>query len=201
MRLYSWLLITLISFLGQGCVDGFRVISARHKLAYSSLESERRKQTQPLSLNPPLLTNQSTLTRLHGAMDDGELPLAVPVVLVIAIGLFVAAQGWINSLAAGDQGLGAFLQDGRGFKGSKFQLSDKERAVSDDPLPWLKLPKFDFVDVAGQEQDIGLGLEQLERLRLQLNESLEKGDTERAEQLRLELEQIMSNSQVEFKND
>jgi hypothetical protein len=38
-------------------------------------------------------------------------------------------------------------------------------------------------------------------LRLQLNESLEKGDTERAEQLRLELEQIMSNSQVEFKND
>jgi len=32
-------------------------------------------------------------------------------------------------------------------------LDDKDRAVARDPLPWLKLPKLDFVEVAGQEPD------------------------------------------------
>ena len=51
----------------------------------------------------------------------------------------------------GERGLGAFLSDGSGFKKSGFRPLDGAD-MKTDPLPWLKLPELDFVDVAGQEK-------------------------------------------------
>ena len=71
--------------------------------------------------------------------------------VVLALGIGSTAQGLINKQLEGDQGLGAFLQDGRGYSNSAFRplLDDQDRAVQQDPLPWLKLPQLDFVEVVG----------------------------------------------------
>ena len=87
----------------------------------------------------------------------------VLVVVIVAVILAFSAQTWINSLVGGDQGLGAFLSDGSGFNKSGFKprrrpITDEREIEGDptkplggsDPLPWLKLPELDFVDVAGQ---------------------------------------------------
>jgi hypothetical protein len=91
---------------------------------------------------------------LSSSLDTPELPnLLVPAVAFL---LLVASQLFINQMLSGDQGLGAYLKDGRGVGRSSFRplsLEDKSRAVSNDPLPWLKLPKLDYVQVAGQEED------------------------------------------------
>eukprot|EP00429_Kryptoperidinium_foliaceum_P039094 CAMPEP_0176178424 /NCGR_PEP_ID=MMETSP0120_2-20121206/91422_1 /TAXON_ID=160619 /ORGANISM="Kryptoperidinium foliaceum, Strain CCMP 1326" /LENGTH=59 /DNA_ID=CAMNT_0017516577 /DNA_START=1 /DNA_END=177 /DNA_ORIENTATION=- len=50
----------------------------------------------------------------------------------------------------GDQGLGAFLKDGSGYNKSGFQNIQGSKGKSSDPLPWLKLPQLDFVEVSGQ---------------------------------------------------
>lgn len=83
-----------------------------------------------------------------------ELP-SLPITL-LAILLLVASQLFINRMLSGDQGLGAYLKDGRGVGKSSFRplsMDDKTRAVASDPLPWLKLPKLDYVQVAGQEDE------------------------------------------------
>jgi hypothetical protein len=153
---------------------------------------------------------------------------AVPIIVLVAVGLFIAAQTSINQQLQGDQGLGAFLKDGRGFKGSAFRpvskspffKDDSERAVSgsgNDPLPWLPLPQLDFVEVAGQKERLQQQqkqqqqedavakekqvVEQLEQLRLQMNEQLQKGNIAEAMALRNKLEQIMKNSGIEFQNE
>ena len=94
----------------------------------------------------------STYGNLASSIETPELPnLLVP---FIAFVLLVASQTFINQMLSGDQGLGAFLRDGRGVGRSSFRpltLEDKSRAVASDPLPWLKLPKLDYVQVAGQE--------------------------------------------------
>lgn len=63
-------------------------------------------------------------------------------------------------MLSGDQGLAAFLKDGTGFQKSAFKerkpnpFGKNENAPlgsSKDPLPWLKLPTLDFVEVKGQE--------------------------------------------------
>lgn len=85
---------------------------------------------------------------------------AVPIVLIAAIGIGVAAQSWINFQLDGDRGLGKFLNDGRGYNRSAFtprrgrdDFNDGTAPLSKaDPLSWLKLPKLDFVEVAGQEE-------------------------------------------------
>eukprot|EP00814_Leptocylindrus_danicus_P017952 CAMPEP_0116007508 /NCGR_PEP_ID=MMETSP0321-20121206/2337_1 /TAXON_ID=163516 /ORGANISM="Leptocylindrus danicus var. danicus, Strain B650" /LENGTH=155 /DNA_ID=CAMNT_0003476209 /DNA_START=72 /DNA_END=539 /DNA_ORIENTATION=+ len=93
-------------------------------------------------------------------MNDLPPAEAVPIVLVAALGIGVAAQSWINFQLDGDRGLGKFLSDGRGYNRSAFtprrgtdDFNDGTAPLSkSDPLPWLKLPKLDFVEVAGQEE-------------------------------------------------
>ena len=83
----------------------------------------------------------------------------------------------------------------------------------DDPLPWLKLPELDYVDVAGQpkgpnqqtkqtmktteaflstavrgESD---GIAKLEMLRVQMKAAVDRGDLEDAKRIENELERIM----------
>jgi hypothetical protein len=126
-------------------------------------------------------------------------------VVVIALGLGVAAQGFINQMLEGDQGLGAYLKDGSGYNKSGFRkvASSKTEKVK-DPLPWLKLPQLDFVEVAGQtnskiqEQQF---LEELESLRQEMNEKLEQGKVLEASAIRDELESRMKEAGIEYKSN
>jgi hypothetical protein len=100
--------------------------------------------------------HQKNALRLNAIFDDSfsNSPIPLGIVVAIALSLGVGANIWIQQLLSGDRGLGNFLSDGPGFGQSKFQpltTKDQDRAVSYDPLPWLKLPKLDFVEVAGQD--------------------------------------------------
>ena len=91
-------------------------------------------------------------------MNDLPPTDSVPLILLAALGIGFTAQSWINFQLGGDRGLGSFLSDGSGFNRSAFRprsgtgdISDGTAPVSTDPMPWLKLPRLDFVEVAGQE--------------------------------------------------
>ena len=136
----------------------------------------------------------------------------------------------------GDQGLGAFLKDGKGYNKSGYRPATSTRSNGDnnnnnnndndnnDPLPWLKLPRFDFVEVAGQQQSLILGeeveveedepqrvYEELERLRLKLNIELEKNcninnsnkeeDLLEATRLRKKIERLMKIYGIEYETE
>mmetsp|Transcript_3864 Transcript_3864/g.4990 ORF Transcript_3864/g.4990 Transcript_3864/m.4990 type:complete len:220 (-) Transcript_3864:83-742(-) len=119
---------------------------------------------------PPSLSAASiTLSSSYNDVSDGsassslfppEMPGGVALITVAALVIFVAAQSFINSMLRGDRGLGAFLSDGSGYNRSGFRSrrgaeeGDDGTAVAKDPLPWLKLPRLDFVEVAGQD-DVG----------------------------------------------
>jgi hypothetical protein len=137
-----------------------------------------------------------------------------PVLLVIALVLGVLANGWIQRLLSGEQGLGSFLSDGSGFNKSGFKpvRGDEDRAVQSDPLPWLRLPDLDFVEVAGQEQrkkeEYAKGqtnkddvIAKLEELRLKMKEQFDQGNVKEAEVLRQELESAMKKAGVQFLED
>jgi hypothetical protein len=171
---------------------------------------------------------------ISSPLDDLSSP-TVPLIVFIAITIGVLANGWISRLISGDQGLGSYLSDGSGFKKSNFkplQATNPEngksnnnidRAVQDDPLPWLRLPNLDYVEVAGPEtkplsrytktlspskmvgkgttQENGDGmvaLEELELLRLRMQEQLLRGNINDAERLRNELERSMKKNNIQF---
>ena len=123
-------------------------------------------------------------------------PLLSPLaVVILALVLLFSAQTFINKMLKGDQGLGAFLKDGSGYNRSGYRPSngknaDNNNADNNDPLPWLKLPRLDFVEVAGQKEEeqqaeegaAAQALEQeeqervyreLDRLKRELNTELE----------------------------
>jgi hypothetical protein len=136
---------------------------------------------------------------------------------VVALVLLVAAQSFINQMLDGDQGLGAFLKDGSGYNKSGFQsLKQKKTETSKDPLPWLKLPQLDFVEVAGQEKSTLPKMKQviiveeensvsdsvyqeLERLRLALNRELQEENISEAKRIRDQLEKLMKDNGIEYK--
>eukprot|EP00977_Amphora_coffeiformis_P015593 scaffold4584_cov98-Amphora_coffeaeformis.AAC.2 len=140
--------------------------------------------------------------------------------VIVALALFLAAQGWINQQLQGDQGLGAFLKDGAGYKKSAFRpmmaKQDSQRAVRNDPLPWLSLPKLDFVQVAGQEptktntnnnnnnnnnNTDPILLEQMEQLRIEMTQQVKLGNVAEATALKNKLEAIMRDNGFEFQTD
>lgn len=124
-----------------------------------------------------------------------------PLIVGAALVLGIAAQGWINDLAKGDRGLGAYLSDGGGFSGSGFSskaTKESDALSGDDPLPWLKLPSLDFVDVAGQEEPVEM---QLEQIRQKMNQALDEGRIEQATEIRKELEEIMTANGFDFTSE
>jgi hypothetical protein len=130
-------------------------------------------------------------------------PLFVPALAVI---LLVASQGFINQLASGDQGLGAYLKDGKGVGRSSFRpltVDDDSRAVSSDPLPWLKLPKLDFVEVAGQVDAATDKLvhDKLASMHAQVQNRIDHGDYKQAERLKKELDTLMKDAGWEYNNE
>lgn len=102
-------------------------------------------------------SNQAAIDAFNEPLDPSFLPI-----VLFSILLFTLAQSFINSMLKGERGLGAFLSDGRGFKKSAFRPLDNDnnnaniKSNNADPLPWLKLPELDFVDVAGQEKKKGV---------------------------------------------
>ncbi len=155
-------------------------------------------------------------------------PLLSPLVVVIlAAVLLVSAQTFINNMLEGDQGLGAFLKDGSGYNRSGYRPdASNDESEAKDPLPWLKLPKLDFVEVAGQEtlmdQQLQLQAEEqemvyqeLDRLkqelsreiqsvrRLRLEGMAEDGDDDmaKAKLLQAKLEGLMRAYGIEYEAD
>lgn len=143
---------------------------------------------------------------------------ATPIIALVAIVIGFFAQTFINSMLKGDRGLGAFLSDGSGYSGSAFRprRSDGDRSDTDaplsgpDPLPWLKLPKLDFVEVAGQESTTSNGLSpekeaeivaQLEELQSVLQSEINAGNAEEANRLRQRLEALMNDYGFQYETD
>jgi hypothetical protein len=139
----------------------------------------------------------------------------IPLLVIIALCLGFAAQGWINQQLNGDQGLGAFLKDGKGYQNSAFRpFTDGDRAASteNDPLPWLALPKLDFVEVAGQDKENDADknnkddndaaiFAQLDELRILMNQQLQQGNVVEASAIRRKLESLMRENGIEFQPD
>jgi len=107
----------------------------------------------------------------------------------------------------GDQGLSAFLSDGKGYGKSKF-ISRKPNGSgndaplgSEDPLPWLKLPKFSYVDVAGQDNtstaDLEAVAEELQQLAMRGKRELEAGEEEKAAMTMKEMKVLMEANGIE----
>jgi len=144
-----------------------------------------------------------------------ENPLLSPLLIaVVALVLLVSAQSFINKMLEGDQGLGAFLRDGSGYNRSGFRPKrfggrdndDDDYAKEKDPLPWMKLPRLDFVEVAGQndlpspeavatdaraQQKV---FDELESLRSKLNNELENVQRRRQQGIRGEDDDDMAEA-------
>ena len=166
-----------------------------------------------------------------GYFEDSPLdvPLGIPLVVLVAALLAFSAQSWINSLLGGEQGLGAFLSDGSGFNKSGFKQRRRPRNEygvipgdatkplgGSDPLPWLKLPELDFVDVAGQtktpkkmqqsarekisaiERNQSGVILRLDSLREQMKTEVGRGNLDAAKIIEIELERLMKDEGYDF---
>ena len=153
-----------------------------------------RRQPLHTTTTPSALHAPSCLC---ATVDDDFMLSSAPFIVGFALAFGIAAQGFINSMTWGERGLGAYLSDGKGFGRSRFSpASGSGDAVSgEDPLPWLKLPKLDFVEVAGQTGDAEI---QLEALRLKMDCALRDGNLEKATELRQELEDIMTATGFDY---
>ena len=132
----------------------------------------------------------------------------------ITIGFALVSIGVLSqqsSLMNGKSGLGAFLQDGKGYKNSAYQPNDN--LEKKDPLPWLKLPKFDFVEVYGAKDDDGLSggvlsiedelavRARLDSLSQEFNSSLNSGNLQKAQIIRIELENLLVDTGFQYEYD
>jgi hypothetical protein len=167
-----------------------------------------------------------TDTNLMLISNNNVTTPAVAVIVIIAVGLLIAAQSFINQMLEGDQGLAAFLKDGSGYNKSAFRSmqrqqqkqQQRQKSSSKDPLPWLKLPQLDFVDVAGQEtaplritnsmeileqvqgtSDTDEVYQELEQLRLKMNREVQEENIEEAKRIQSQLEKLMNDNGIEYK--
>lgn len=195
----QWLRLSLVAVLflwRASTVEAFRVAALIPRVRPATPGHDIARHPRPVHA----FRRESIVLR-DTLLVDTELPL-VPVVLVTALVLGVAAQSWINSLLSGDQGLGAYLKDGNGYSGSGFRPRQSTDATDDgDPLPWLKLPKLDFVEVAGQGPSEAQVIERLEALRSEMQTERERGNEVEAASIQKELESLMAASGFEFKTE
>jgi len=179
------------------------LLIAVHIERVSSFTSNKSLLKKRLSSNPKLSPRQPVTSRVYAA-DSGiesvfeqvssveEFQPTALIILVAGV-LGIMSQTLINSMLKGDQGLSAFLSDGKGYGNSKFKAGSEESGrLTDDPLPWLKLPKLSFVDVAGQvnEEDV---VKKLELLAQRGRDELEAGDKAKAAQTRDEINSLMAD--------
>ena len=125
-----------------------------------------------------------------------------PYFALLAIVLGIASQYFINTMLSGDRGISAFLSDGNGFNRSGFKtIQSSKDTKKEDPLPWLKLPKLDFVEVAGQKNYVDLASVQkeLNGLKARLDNEFASGQKEKATETMNELNALMEEYGFEFK--
>ena len=159
---------------------------------------------------PPIIDRANHHLIVSSAADPfTETVIEFPpwAIVLVAVVLGVATQNFINQMLRGDQGLGSFLRDGSGYNRSAFTSVTKTSRDRQDPLPWLKLPQLDYVDVAGQEgkksstdNDAAVPGE-LERLRLEMNAQIEQGNYSAARAIRDDLEKRMKDYGMEYTAD
>mmetsp|Transcript_726 Transcript_726/g.1809 ORF Transcript_726/g.1809 Transcript_726/m.1809 type:complete len:156 (-) Transcript_726:80-547(-) len=99
--------------------------------------------------NPRLDPNSRPPTALRAIPD---LTTSTVGFGVAATGLAIGAGAIWAQVSFGDKGLANFInleKDENPFYSKRFRPDEKP----EDPLPWLKLPKFDYVEVYGQEEE------------------------------------------------
>jgi hypothetical protein len=175
--------------------------------------SSIRSVNQNKNHGSQLLSNQfpSALQMTYEYDSTNALTVLLPTsyIVVAAIILGILSQAFINTMLRGDQGLSAFLSDGKGFNKSNFKSvgNSENRRLNedDDPLPWLKLPKLDFVDVAGQSKDEGelelLIVKKLETLTARMRTEIKEGDKVKAASTMKELNELMEKYGFEYKEE
>jgi len=150
-----------------------------------------------------------------------QASIQIPILVAASFLLFLSAQAFINTLLSGDRGLGNYLSDGGGYGRSGFVPRRKGEDASDaplsgpDPLPWLKLPQFDYVEVKGQPRnsrsetfteaggnerssDKSDVLVELELMRDQMRMKVEEGDMVAAKQIENRLRELMKREGFEY---
>lgn len=148
----------------------------------------------------------STHKMAVGNAEEYALNTLLPTVFIVlsAAVIGVLIQTFINTMLRGDEGLSAYLSDGNGFNKSKFKPPGKKRKES-DPLPWLKLPKLDFVEVAGQtgnEEEMELLIvKRLESLSAKMSEEINADERDKAVSTMNELNELMNEHGFEYKAD
>jgi hypothetical protein len=161
---------------------------------------------------PSMPVSLTTLRDLNEGMNNVSLnaPATGAIVIAAAV-LLILAQSFINKMLEGDQGLGAFLSDGSGYQKSAFRPKRKQNETPDqDPLPWLKLPKLDFVEVAGQSREMADDdntdeyrqiMQQLEEIRQVMNAEVSAGNIEEAARLQRNLDTIMAKYDIVYEEE
>lgn len=170
------------------------------------IHHHHRRHAPDTTSSLPFVQSSSANNMVQQSMFGGDefVSTNTPfLVALVALLIGVAAQTFINQMLEGDRGLGAFLKDGTGYNKSGFRQQDGKRAEErSDPLPWLKLPKLDFVEVAGQEKvDDSLIFAKLEELRIQMNQQLDQGNIVEASRLKEELEELMEVAGIDFESE
>ena len=167
----------------------------------------------PVSLAPLRMSQVELLDHV----DQASTPSTIPILVAASFLLFFSAQAFINTLISGDRGLGSYLSDGGGYGRSGFVPRRKGEDASDaplsgpDPLPWLKLPEFDYVEVKGQpsnprrktggaelpsdNRDI---LAELEFMRDQMRLKVKDGDMVAAKEIEDRLRELMEREGFEY---
>jgi len=171
----------------------------------SVVKNSNHSFTYPTRRSADVSKQQHPTLSAAPVMEDNILTTLQPTAFIVfaAIVLGVLSQNFINSMLQGDQGLSAFLKDGAGYNKSNFKLNTNE-AEKEDPLPWLKLPSLDFVEVAGQDNNQeaeGMVIKKLELLKMKLQHQIEKGDDDNAKLTVAELNKLMSDYGFEYKED
>lgn len=155
--------------------------------------------------NPQVATRSFPLFMIGNDVESQDLiKIMDPSIFVIlsAIFLGLSIQMFIDTMLKGDQGLSAFLSDGKGYNKSNFNPM-KDEKLDRDPLPWLKLPRLDFVDVAGQNNDEEerIIVNKLETLVASMMDDLNCGDKAKAAAKMKELKELMDKYGFEYKED
>ena len=180
----------------------------RTTISTSKFTHNRNKHRRLYSHHWDLLPTFESFSSSISLSSIDEYSISPLLVVGVALGLGIAAQSFINGMLEGDQGLGAFLKDGSGYNKSGFRNVNQQPNTNEnnsDPLPWLKLPKLDFVEVAGQNDAETVNLqkmqEDLELLRDEMNAQLEQGNIDEATKIRQKLETMMEESGIEYTTD
>jgi hypothetical protein len=193
---------TLTTRQGHSSDSVVSIISFHYPTPFCS----KNKRLLPSRTSRRLHRKESTLFAIPYDSSLADISLIVSIALIIG----VAAQGFINSMVTGDRGLGAFLSDGSGFNRSNFKPVDKKSKYGDnaplsgtDPLPWLKLPKLSYVEVAGQvEKEVMLSedsmREILESLANKILYHIKNGELELAKETEAELERRLEEFGFEY---